>query len=102
MAFCLAKASPLFSRLQNQPDTINSIMQEDISGIRVIKACVREIYEKARFGKANGELIKTQLRVLTIFAFMNPVINALMYIVIALILLAGSFRVGGGASSLKM
>ncbi|MBD5116182.1 MAG: ABC transporter ATP-binding protein [Ruminococcaceae bacterium] len=96
MAFCLAKANPLFSKLQNQLDTINSIMQEDISGIRVIKACVREIYEKVRFGKANGELIKTQLKILTVFAFMNPVINALMYIVVAMILLKGSFLVEAG------
>lgn len=96
MAICLAKAYPLFSKLQNQLDTINSIMQEDISGIRVIKACVREIYEKVRFGKANGELIKTQLKILTLFAFMNPVINALMYLVVALILLAGSFQVESG------
>lgn len=97
MAFCLAKANPLLSKLQNQLDIINSIMQEDISGIRVIKSCVREIYEKARFGKANGELIKTQLKILTVFAFMNPVINALMYIVVAAILLEGSFLAEAGA-----
>ncbi len=97
MAICLTKAAPLFTRLQNQLDTINSIMQEDISGIRVIKACVREIYEKVRFGKANGELIKTQLKILTVFAFMNPIINAIMYIVVALILSEGSFQVEAGA-----
>lgn len=96
MAFCLMRANPLFSKLQDQLDTINAIMQEDISGIRVIKACVREIYEKLRFGKANGELIKTQLKILTVFAFMNPVINALMYLVVALILLEGSFQVEAG------
>lgn len=93
LAFCLSKANPLFFKLQAQLDSINAIMQEDVSGIRIIKACVREIYEKVRFGKANDELIKTQLKVLVIFAFMNPVINALMYIVVAVILLAGSFQV---------
>lgn len=99
LAFCLAKANPLFSRLQTQLDSINAILQEDVSGIRIIKACVREIYEKVRFGKANDELIRTQLRVLVIFAFMNPVINALMYIVVAVILLVGSFEVGSGATT---
>ena len=74
-------------------------MQEDVSGIRIIKACVREIYEKARFRKANDELIKTQLKVLVIFAFMNPIINALMYIVVAIILLVGSFEVSGGGAT---
>lgn len=99
LAFCLHRANPLFSRLQTQLDKINSIMQEDVSGIRIIKACVREIYEKLRFGKANDALIQTQLRVLTIFAFMNPIINALMYLVVAVILAAGSYEVGAGSAT---
>lgn len=99
LVFCMAKANPLFSKLQAQLDAINAIMQEDVSGIRIIKACVREIYEKMRFGKANNQLIKTQLQVLVIFAFMNPVINALMYIVVAVILLAGSFEAGSGQAT---
>lgn len=94
LVFCMAKANPMFSKLQRQLDSINSIMQEDVSGIRMIKSCVREMYEKVRFGKANHELIKTQLQILVIFAFMNPVINALMYIVVAVILMVGSFEVG--------
>lgn len=93
LVFCLNKANPLFSRLQGQLDQINAIMQEDVSGIRIIKACVREVYEKIRFGKANDALIKTQLQVLTIFAFMNPVINAMIYVMVILILLAGSYEV---------
>ncbi len=99
LAFCLTKANPLFTKLQTHLDTINSILQEDISGIRIIKACVREIYEKIRFGKANDDLIKTQLKVLVIFAFMNPIINALMYVVVALILLVGSFEAGTGGAT---
>lgn len=99
MIFCLFKAGPLLSQLQSQLDLINSIMQEDVSGIRIIKACVREVYEKLRFGKANDELIKTQLRVLVIFAFMNPVMNALMYMVVVIILFAGSFQTGIGMTT---
>ena len=99
IGFCLWKANPLFSRLQAQLDAINAIMQEDVSGIRIIKACVREVYEKMRFGKANSELIKTQLKTLVIFAFMNPLANALMYIVVAVILLAGSYEVGNGSTT---
>ncbi|MBQ7794172.1 MAG: ABC transporter ATP-binding protein, partial [Clostridia bacterium] len=56
-------------------------------------------YEKVRFGKANNDLIKTQLQVLTIFAFMNPVINALMYVVVVIILMVGSFEVSNGMTS---
>ncbi|MGN0299673.1 MAG: ABC transporter ATP-binding protein [Lachnospiraceae bacterium] len=99
MVFCLWKANPLFPKLQAQLDEINGILQEDVSGIRIIKACVREIYEKMRFGKANEAQIKTQLHVLIIFAFMNPVMNALMYIVVIIILLTGSFQVREGMTT---
>lgn len=99
LAFCLHRADPLFTKLQSELDNINAIMQEDVSGIRMIKACVRELYEKARFGKANDALIKTQLRVLTIFAFMNPAINALMYLVVATICWAGSLQVENGGTT---
>lgn len=99
LVFCIFKANPLFSVLQAQLDKINAIMQEDVSGIRIIKACVREVYEKVRFGKANGDLIKTQLQVLTIFAFMNPVINALMYVVVVFLLIAGNQDVAVGQTT---
>lgn len=99
LALCLKKANPMFFKLQAQLDAINGIMQEDVSGIRIIKACVREVYEKVRFGKANDALIKTQLKVLVIFAFMNPVVNALMYLVVAVILLVGSYEVDGGGAT---
>ena len=99
LAICLYKANPLFTRLQAQLDAINEIMQEDVSGIRIIKACVREIYEKVRFGKANDALIKTQLKTLVIFAFMNPIVSALMYVVVAVILLVGSHDVSAGATT---
>lgn len=99
LAICLHKANPLFFKLQAQLDRINAILQEDVSGIRIIKACVREIYEKVRFGKANDELIRTQLQVLTIFAFMNPIMNALMYVVVVIILAAGSVQVGSGSTT---
>lgn len=99
IAFCIAKANPLFRNLQIYLDEINAIMQEDISGIRIIKACVREIHEKMRFGKANDALIKTQLKTLVIFAFMNPVVNALMYLAIAAILLVGSVQVKTGTAT---
>ena len=99
LVFCLWRSRPLFLKLQAQLDQINAIMQEDVSAIRIIKACVRETYEKKRFGKANEGLVGIQLRTLVIFAFMNPVINAMMYLVVALILLVGSFEVGAGRTT---
>lgn len=62
MYFCLRRINPLFAALQEKLDGVNDILQEDISAIRIIKACVRETYEKIRFGKANDDLIRTQLR----------------------------------------
>ncbi len=99
MVICMYKAYPLLPKLQAKLDRINAILQEDISGIRVIKACVREIYEKARFGKANGELIKTQLTVLVVFAFMNPISNMVMNTVVILILWSGFNQVAVGMTS---
>ena len=49
LLFCMAKANPLFLRLQSELDAVNELMQEDISGIRMFKACVRESYENLRF-----------------------------------------------------
>ncbi len=99
MIGCIWTANPLFSRLQAQLDQVNAILQEDISGIRVVKACVRESYEKLRFGKANGELIQTQLKFLVIFAFMNPTVNALMYLAVAVILMTGSAQTAQGTAT---
>lgn len=99
LVYCLKSAKPKFYTLQTQLDKVNSIMQEDISGIRIIKACVRESYEAVRFGKANGELIKTQLSVLTLFAFMNPTVNLLINLIITLIFVAGSGEVVLGSTS---
>ena len=99
MVFCLRKAGPLLLRLQEHLDQVNSILQEDVTGIRVIKACVREGYEALRFGKANDALVGTQLHVLMIFAFMNPMMNALMCLVVVLLLLSGSYQVSAGMTT---
>ncbi len=99
MAVCLSRANPGFAKMQAQLDGINAIMQEDISGIRIIKACAREVYEKVRFGKANDELIGTQLYVLVIFAFMTPMMNLFMYLVVIVILVVGHIHVGLGGTT---
>ena len=74
-------------------------MQEDLTGIRVIKAFVKEIYEKKRFQEKNNQLTKIQLHILIVFAFMNPIMNALMYIGVALIFVVGSIEVNQGLAT---
>lgn len=100
MIFCIVlrlyKSGPVFAKLQNKVDEINNIMQEDVSGIRIIKACVKEVYEKVRFGKANDDLVKTHLKALFLFAFVNPVVNSIMYVVIAGILWISSYEAAAG------
>ncbi len=78
---------------------VNDMLQEDISAIRIIKACVRETYEKLRFGKANDDLIKTQLKVLLTLAFLNPLVNMVMNLSVAAILWYGARDVMEGAAS---
>ncbi|MBQ9573384.1 MAG: ABC transporter ATP-binding protein [Acidaminococcaceae bacterium] len=99
MYFALRKVNPLFALQQEKLDGVNDVLQEDISAIRIIKACVRETYEKLRFGKANDDLIKTQLKVLLILAFMSPIVNMLMNLSIAAILWYGAKDVMEGTAS---
>ena len=99
MALCLWRAAPLFPRLQAELDQVNAILQEDVSGIRIIKACVQETWEKIRFGKANDAQIRTQLRTLVLFAFMNPATNALMYLAVVMMLWTGAGQVRSGLTT---
>ena len=99
MYFGLRRVNPLFAALQEKLDGVNDILQEDISAIRIIKACVRETYEKLRFGKANDELIHTQLKVLLTLAFISPVVNMLLNLTIAAILWYGAKSVAAGRVS---
>jgi ATP-binding cassette subfamily B protein len=49
----IAKATPLFTKVQERLDHLNEVMQENLAGVRVVKAFVRQKYEEMRFGKAN-------------------------------------------------
>ncbi len=99
IVICLLRANPEYTKLQGELDTINQIMQEDVSGIRIIKACVRETYERIRFGKANDDLVNTQLITLYIFAIMSPVVNIIMYVVVTVILWLGSYEAAAGLTT---
>ena len=68
IAIVLKKAIPLFGIMQTRLDKVNSVVQEDVSGARVIKAYVREDYECERFDRANRDLCDTNLRVMSLMA----------------------------------
>ncbi len=90
LVLVLSRATPLFSQVQTRLDKVNSVVQENVGGARVVKAYVREEYENERFDKANSALRDTNYRVLRIFAVMSPILNIIMNgAVIAVILIAG-------------
>lgn len=90
LVMVLSRATPLFSQVQARLDKVNSVVQENVSGARVVKAYVREDYENERFDKANSALRDTNYRVLRIFASMTPILNIIMNgSVIAVILISG-------------
>lgn len=95
--FFIAKANPIFKVLQDKLDGVNSVMQENIAGARVVKAYVREDYEKARFGKANDALVGTQLSVLKLFSYMTPLTNIVLNISVVIIIYVGAIRVESGS-----
>lgn len=97
IVFFLYKVNPFFALLQKRLDTVNSVMQENVSGARVIKAYVREAYERKRFEKANKELIQTQLHILTVLSYMTPLLNIVLSISIVAVIYIGSIQVKAGS-----
>lgn len=91
--FFISKANPIFGVLQKKLDSVNNVIQENVTGSRVVKAYVKEDYEKERFQKANGELVDTQLRVLILFSYMTPLMNIILNISIVAIIKVGAIEV---------
>lgn len=99
VAFFIAKANPMFSILQDKLDKVNNVMQENVSGTRVVKAYVKEEYEKRRFGTANGELVGTQLDVLLLFSYMTPIMNIILNVSVVAVIKVGAIEVSAGSVS---
>lgn len=95
--YFLAKANPKFSILQEKLDKVNNVMQENVSGSRVVKAYVKEDYEKRRFEQANHGLVSTQLDVLLLFSYMTPIMNIILNVSIIAIIKVGDIQVQEGA-----
>lgn len=93
VVFFLLKAKPKFKILQVKLDNLNSIMQENVGGARVIKAYVKEQDEEKRFNNANKELNDEQLYVLKLFSYMSPITNLILNATIIVIIYIGSINV---------
>src|SRR4051794_36546430 len=65
---------PQFQRMQERIDRVNQVLREQITGMRVVRAFVREPDEAVRFGKANADLTETSLKAGRLMAFMFPIV----------------------------
>ncbi len=90
---------PYFTKVQERLEYLNQVMQENLSGIRVVKAFVRREYENERFEGANMQLFETQLKFTQLMSIFFPIIMALMNLGTAAIIYYGGLQVFAGVTS---
>lgn len=87
---------PLFRVMQGKIDTINGVMREQIMGIRVIRAFVKEEHEAERFGDANRDNMEVAIAVGRLMSMMFPIVMLIMNVSVVLATWLGGFRVSSG------
>ncbi|MDP9889640.1 ABC transporter ATP-binding protein [Pseudarthrobacter enclensis] len=97
VGYLVVRLIPLFRSMQRKIDRINAVLREQIIGIRVVRAFVREPYETERFGAANQELTDVSLRIGALFVLMFPAITMILHLSTAAVLWFGGQRVDAGA-----
>ena len=94
-----AVSQPLFSEVQRRLSALNTILQENMAGIKVVKAFVREPQEQKRFDDSAESLMQQQIRVSKIFSFMFPVVFLLANLGQAAVLYFGGVQLINGTLS---
>ncbi len=92
----ITKMGPLFEVMQKRIDTLNRVLREQITGIRVVRAFVREPHEAARFEHANAELVDTTTTVGRLMAFLFPFVGFVMNISTVGVMWFGAQRIDSG------
>jgi ATP-binding cassette subfamily B protein len=92
----IRRMGPLFRIVQVRIDKINGVMREQITGIRVIRAFVKDEHENRRFGRANDELLDVSLRVGKLMALMFPVVMTIVNFASVGVLWFGAHRIDSG------
>jgi len=87
------KAQPMFTWVQERLDRLNTVLQENLSGVRVVKAFVRERHEVARFADANEELMEKNIRIMRLVAILLPTMVLILNLGVA-----GAIWLGGSAT----
>lgn len=90
LALIIKTVMPLFQRVFKKYDNINSSVQENIKGMRVVKSYVREDYEKAKFKRAADEVCADFTKAERIIALNNPLMQFCMYTVMICVMVFGS------------
>ena len=100
LVFCVSKRGiPLYVGLQQGVDAMVRTVRENISGIRVIKALSKTEYERERFAKVNGEVVRREKKAGITMALTNPMMNLLLNVGLTLVIVVGAYRVNAGVSS---
>ena len=92
----LRRMIPLFRRAQRQIDRVNSVLREQIMGIAVIRAFIRERSEEKRFDAANTDLTGTQLRISQLLALLFPAAMLVANLATVAVIWFGAFRIESG------
>ncbi len=88
---------PLFRKMQTRIDTVNRVLREQLTGIRVVRAFVREDIETARFAKANEDVTDTALRAGRLMALAFPTVMLVLNVSSVAVIWFGSFRIQDGS-----
>ncbi|MGM7775518.1 ABC transporter ATP-binding protein [Arthrobacter sp. KNU-44] len=96
VGYLVVRLMPLFRSMQKKIDVINGVLREQIIGIRVVRAFVREPYEAKRFGDANKDLTLVSVKIGNLFVLMFPAIGMILHLSTAAVLWFGGQRVDAG------
>jgi ATP-binding cassette subfamily B protein len=97
IGFIVVRMVPLFRLMQKRIDNVNRVLREQLTGIRVVRAFVREDIETRRFGVANDEVTDTALRAGRLFALMFPIVMLVLNVSSVAVIWFGGFRVQDGS-----
>ena len=90
---------PLYTRTQQALDRLVRKVQENMTGVRVIKALSKEGYERARFEEANADVADSEQRAENLMAITNPVMNLMLNCGLTLVIIVGAYRVSLGKTT---
>ncbi|MCZ9883322.1 ABC transporter ATP-binding protein [Arthrobacter sp. B2a2-09] len=93
----VSRMVPLFRKMQVRIDTVNRVLREQLTGIRVVRAFVREDMETERFASANQDVTEMALRAGRLMALMFPVVMLVLNISSVAVIWFGSFRIDDGS-----